>query len=139
MEHLLLAAAKGDPNSQFTVGVVCDNGLDDNGHGVRRKRGEAIKWLLKAARQGLPRAQSKLAEVYSDGTGRPGDCVMACAWFLVATANSAGVYRERAQSGFERVSSNMTPAEIAKARHFAGAWRPKDDEEQAASGRENAQ
>lgn len=138
MKNLHAAAAKGDVDSQFSIGVVYDNGLDDSGRVVARKRGEAIKWLLKAAEQGLPRAQQKLAEVYSDGTGTPDDSVdesiRACAWFLVAEETLAGAYREAARLGFRRTSSSLTPEEIATAHRFAGLWGPKSRIDAAARG-----
>jgi TPR repeat protein len=35
-----------------------------------------MKWLLAAAEQGLPRAQSKLAELYADGPAAREDYVV---------------------------------------------------------------
>jgi hypothetical protein len=125
MKRLLLDAAKGNPDAQFNVGVIFDNAMDDNGYGVSRKRGEAIKWLHLAARQGLPRAQSRLAEVYADGTGSRRDAVRACGWFLLAMTNLRGAHHQKAKSGFVRVSSTMTQAEIASAHRFADSRRPK--------------
>lgn len=136
MKRLLVAAASGDAGSQFNIGVMYDNGVHD-GSGIRRQRREAIKWLHRAARQGLPRAQSKLAEVYSDGKGSPTDSARACIWFLLAMRNLSGAHRQSAQSGFERVSSNMTQAEIARAHHLADAWRPKKQDNPVASGKRN--
>lgn len=129
MKRLLRAAEQGDPNVQFNVGVVYDNGVDDNGNGIERNRGEAIKWLLKAAQQGLPRAQSRLAEIYAEMSEVPGNSVNACAWFLVATTNLSGVHRHTAQTGFERICTHMTRAEIAKAHHFAAIWGPKKQDD----------
>lgn len=138
MKSLHADAEKGDGDSQFNIGVVYANGLDDSGRVVPRQRGEAIKWLRKAAEQGLPRAQQKLAEVYADGTGAPDhsvdDSIRACAWFLVAEETLAGVYREAARSGFRRVSSALTTDQIATAHHFAGLWGPKSRISAAARG-----
>ena len=58
-------------NSDLTV--LCDNRLDDNGYPIEGNRTGAMKWLLAAAEQGLPRAQSKLAEMYTDGPAAPED------------------------------------------------------------------
>ena len=65
-KQLLQAAEAGDAGSQYNLGILCNNGMDDNGHAVAGNRWEAVKWLLAAAEQGLPRAQVKLAEVYAD-------------------------------------------------------------------------
>ena len=125
IKHLLLAAANGDAAAQFNLGVLCDARLDDNGHAVGGHRAEALKWLLAAAEQGLPRAQNKLAEMYADGPNRPEDYVSACGWFLLAAAGLHGIHRHRARSEYERVSAYLTTAQLARARRFAGAWRPK--------------
>lgn len=125
MRYLLLAAEKGDADAQFNLGVFYDNRVDDNHKPTEGNRAEAIKWLLRAAQQGLPRAQTKLAELYADGGDATADYVKAGAWFLLAAASHSGALRVEAQSGFERVSSQMTHAQIVKARHLAGGWKPR--------------
>lgn len=125
MRYLLLAAEKGDADAQFNLGVLYDNRLDDNHKPTAGNRAEAMKWLLRAAQQGLPRAQTKLAELYADGTESAADYVKAGAWFLLAAASLTGALRLEAQSGFERVSTQMTHAQIVKARRLAGGWKPR--------------
>ncbi len=125
MKRLHLDAEKGDANSQFNLGVLYDNRLDDNNHPTAGNRTGAIKWLRRAAQQGLPRAQARLAEIYAHGPEAPADYVKAYAWFLVATTNSSGIHRQRARSAYERISLRMTPAQIAKARRLARVWKPK--------------
>jgi TPR repeat protein len=117
--HLLRAAEGGDAGSQFNLGVLYDNRLDDNGHAISGNRAEAIKWLSLAAEQNLPHAQIKLAEVYADRPDVPENSVKACAWFLRGAANSSGMHRQRAQTGFARVAAHLTPAQIGTARHLA--------------------
>jgi Sel1 repeat len=124
IKHLVLAAESGDPAAQFNLGVLCDSRLDDNGYAIEGDRAEAMKWLLAAAEQGLPRAQSKLAEMYADGPDAPEDHINACAWFLLAITTLRGVHRHKALSNFDRVSSHLTPAQLAKARCFAVNWKP---------------
>jgi TPR repeat protein len=126
VKQLLLAAAGGDAAAQFNLAVLYDSRLDDNGYAIEGNRAEAMKWLLAAAEQGLPRAQSKLAEMYADGEDVPEDYINACAWFLLGTTSLRGIHRHRAQSGYERISSHLTPAQLARARHFAGNWKPKN-------------
>jgi TPR repeat protein len=131
MRHLLLAAEKGDANAQFNLGVLYDNRLDDNNHPTRGNRAEAIKWWQRAALQGLPRAQTRLAEIYAGGPDTPADYVKACAWLLLAAANLSGIHRQRAQSAYEQVSARMTPVQIAKARRLVRAWKPKRQDDLA--------
>jgi uncharacterized protein len=51
---------------------------------VPQDYGEAVKWFRKAADQGNPFAQIKLAEMYSDGRGVPQDYGEAVKWFRKA-------------------------------------------------------
>jgi len=125
MKRLILAAERGDAASQFNLGMVYDNNLDDNHRPGGDRRAEAIAWLLKAARQGLPRAQSKLAELYADGPDAPKHDVPAHAWFTLAAKSSTGANRHRAESGYKRVASRMTPAQISKAARLVRDWVPR--------------
>ena len=65
-KHLLEAAERGDAEAQFNLGVIYENGLNDSRYAAEGNRPEAVRWLLAAAEQGLPRAQIKLAEIYAD-------------------------------------------------------------------------
>lgn len=125
LARLLRAAENGDAGAQFNLGVFYDNSLDDNHHSVGGKRADSIKWLLKAARQGLPRAQSKLAELYVDGPEAPKHDVPAHAWFTLAAKNSTGADRHRAEFGYTRVALRMTPAQLSQATRLAHDWTPK--------------
>src|ERR1700726_4773327 len=115
MRHLRLAAESGDAAAQFNLGVLFDSREDDNGYAIEGNRTQAIKWLLAAAEQGLPRAQSRLAELYAGGPNASGNLVNACAWFLLATKSSRGIHRHQARSEYERISTRLTPAQIIKA------------------------
>jgi len=123
MRHLQHAAESGDAAAQFNLGVLYDSRLDDNGYAIEANRPEAIKWLLAAAEQGLPRAQSRLAELYAGGPNASGNFVNACAWFLLATKNSRGIHRHQARSGYERVATRLTSAQLTEAKRLAGFWR----------------
>ena len=131
IRHLLIAAKSGDAAAQFNLGVLYDSRLDDNGYAIKGNRAEAMKWLLAAAEQGLPRAQSKLAEMYAGVSAVPEDFIHACAWFLLATRSSRGIHRHRARSGYERISSRLTPAQLARAKRLAGDWQPKKPDKTA--------
>src|SRR5712692_8886791 len=79
-KRLLQAAEGGDARSQYNLGILYDNGLDDNGYAVAGNRPQAVKWLLAAAEQGLPRAQVKLAEVYAAAPDISGSHAIAGGW-----------------------------------------------------------
>ena len=124
-KRLLEAAEGGDAGAQCNLGILYGNGLDDNGHTVKANRPQAVRWLLAAAEQGLPRAQAKLAEAYADGPDISGRHATACGWFLLAAMGLRGVHLHKARSGYERIAPHLTPAQIAKARRFARDWAPK--------------
>ena len=123
-KRLIEAAEQGDAVSQCNLGILYDNGLDDNGYAVQGNRPQAVRWLLAAAEQGLPRAQSKLAEVYADGPDISGSHATACGWFLLAALGLRGIHLHNARTGYERIATQLTPAQIAGARRFARDWRP---------------
>jgi TPR repeat protein len=125
MRYLRIAAESGEAAAQFNLGLVYDNRFDDNGYPIEGNRSEAMKWLLAAAEQGLPRAQSKLAEMYAAGAAVPDDYIHACAWLLIATRSLRGIHREQARSGYALVSARLTAAQLTKARRFANNWKPK--------------
>jgi TPR repeat protein len=123
MRRLRIAAESGEAAAQFNLGVLYDSRIDDNGYPIESDRAAAIKWLLAAAEQGLPRAQSALAELYADGPYASRNYVDACAWFLLAATSSRGIHRHHARSGYERIAARLTPAQLTKAKHFAALWR----------------
>ena len=123
-KHLLEAAERGDAEAQFNLGVIYENGLNDSRYAAEGNRPEAVRWLLAAAEQGLPRAQIKLAEIYAGEPDMPESSVRACGWILLATASLRGAHLQSAQSAYQRACIGLTPAEIEQARSFAQSWRP---------------
>jgi TPR repeat protein len=130
-KRLLLAAEAGDAPSQCNLGILYASGLDDNGYAVDVDRPQAVRWLLAAAEQGLPRAQLKLAEVYANAPDISGSYAAACGWFLVAAFGLRGIHLHQARSGYERIASHLTRAQIAQARRFARDWTPKPSTQSA--------
>ena len=124
-KRLLLAAEAGDASSQCNLGILFANGLDDNGYAIDGNRPHAVRWLLAAAEQGLPRAQLKLAEVYAEAADTSRSHAAACGWFLLAALGLQGAHLHQARSGYERVASHLTPGQIAKAKRFVRNWTPK--------------
>jgi len=123
-KHMIQAAERGDAEMQFNLAIMYANGLLDSRYVPEGSRSEATRWMLAAAEQGLPRAQVKLAEIYAGEPDTPDSSIKACAWFLLAAAGSHGAQFAAAQSGYERVSSHLTPSQIAKVRRFAQRWKP---------------
>ena len=101
-KHLLEAAERGDAEAQFNLGVIYENGLNDSRYAAEGHRPEAVRWLLAAAEQGLPRAQIKLAEIYAGEPDMPESSVRACGWILLATASLRGAHLQSAQSAYQR-------------------------------------
>src|SRR5271168_283824 len=95
-KHLLEAAKRGNAEAQFNLGIIYENGLNDSRYLVEGNRAEAVRWLLAAAEQGLPRAQIKLAEMYADEPEMPDSAVRACGWILLATASLRGAHLQSA-------------------------------------------
>jgi Sel1 repeat len=124
-KHLLQAAERGNAAAQFNLGIIYENGLDDSRYAVEGNRPEAMRWLLAAAEQGLPRAQIKLAEIYAGEPEIPENSVKACGWYLLAMTNLVGAHLQKAQSAYQRACSHLTSSQIAEVRRFAQAWKPK--------------
>jgi TPR repeat protein len=132
MKRLIAAATKGDPDAEYNLGVMHDNRIDDygnvvdptddNGNAVDSNRSEAMKWLLRAAVHGHPRAQMRLAELYAAGPAADRNYGRSCQWFIVAMTGLNGVHRQRAQSGYDSVCSQLTMTEIAAAQRRARDW-----------------
>lgn len=119
LKALRRAAEAGDAAAQFNLGVLSDSRLDDNGYTIAGDRAEALRWLLLAAGNGLPRAQLRLAELYADSPAASGDRVRAGAWFLVAAAGATGVQRAAAETGYRTLAAGLSPGRRAKARGLA--------------------
>lgn len=121
ISHVRAAAERGEAGAQFNLAVFYDNGLDDNGHDAARDRREAIKWLRKAAAQGLARAQCKLAEIYTEQS----DLRRAYAWLLVATANPDNSNGEHVHTKMARIAGRLTADQIERANKLARIWTAK--------------
>jgi TPR repeat protein len=125
MKHLLEAAERGDAESQFNLGIIYENGLDDSRYAVEGSRPQAMRWFLAAAEQGLPHAQLKLAEIHAAEPDIPESSVTACRWYLLAMTSLRGARLQKAQSAYQRASFRLTSSQIAEVRRFAEGWKPK--------------
>lgn len=122
-KHLIQAAERGDAEAQFNLAIMYENGALDSRYTNQGDAPEALRWLVAAAHQGLPRAQIKLAERYA-GEVEGDSNVKACAWYLLAAAKLSGAALQKAQSAYQRASSRLTPVQLEEVRRFADDWKP---------------
>ena len=78
---------------------------------------KALHWYQLAAKQGHGQAVGELGWAHAKGKGMPKDFIKAYAWATVA----AGQGDTRAPILKDWIRAQMTPAELAPARHLAGA------------------
>jgi hypothetical protein len=121
-QQLIQAAERGNAEAQFNLAIMYENGLVDSRYVAEGNHSEAMKWLLAAAEQGLPRAQMKLAEMYGE---EPEGSVQACEWYLLAAKGLRGALLRKVQSAYERASLGLTPVQTAEVGRFVQNWAPK--------------
>jgi hypothetical protein len=115
MKWLQKAADQGDDAAQYAVAVGYSSG-----NGVKQDFAEAFKWFQKVADKGDKAARFDVASAYHDGRGVKQDLVQAYMWCSLAAA--AGDAMAGAMIG--DYATNMTPEQIAEAKHLAAAWKP---------------
>ena len=120
-QQLIQAAERGNAEAQFNLAIMYENGLVDSRYVAEGNHSEAMKWLLAAAEQGLPRAQMKLAEMYGE---EPDGSVRACEWYLLAAKGLRGAQLQKVQSAYERTSVGLTPVQNAEVGRFVRDWAP---------------
>lgn len=103
-------AERGDPASQFFLGMMLANG-----QGIPQDHVEAIKWYHKAAEQGHVDAQAYLGNMYANGQGVPLDIVKACAWWNIASYGGSNF----AAMSLVLCESQLSPAERVQALQLA--------------------
>ena len=80
IEHLRSGAEQGNPDAQFSVGVMYDTG-----EGVPQDYQEAVRWFHMAAEQGHASAQYNLGLLYASGVaGVRQDYQEAVKWYRLA-------------------------------------------------------
>lgn len=123
----LKAAESGHVSAQQSLGVRYNNG----GEGVDRDYKQAFKWFQRAARQGDTRSQFYLAQYYNEGKGITQDYMKAHMWANLAGAGGNDVLNEKiakkARELRDRISKNLTPAQVLKAQQLAREWEPVDE------------
>jgi TPR repeat protein len=113
-----LGAARGDREAQFDLAT-----LYDNGYGVEKSYALAAKWYRASAERGEPASQYNLATMYEQGHGVERDLVEAYKWYTLAAQQG---FIATKLGGLERLSANMTQADIDKGMRAARAFEPID-------------
>ena len=125
-------AENGDCDAEYALGLLYFNGLS-----VRKNYSTAFKWWEGAAEQAQPQALNSLGVVYSHqrvpyttldckkGCGEPKNLVKAYKWFGLAKEFGPPREVKLAQKSLDRVSSEMTDAEINKAEVMIEQWEPR--------------
>ena len=104
------AAEQGHAVAQYNLGIKYDSG-----EGVPEDDAEAVGWYRQAAKQGHVSAQNNLGVMYATGEGVPEDDIQAYAWISIAAAQGG----ENAKNAKERLTGEMTRAEIAEAQKLS--------------------
>jgi len=104
-------AEQGDMKSQWSMGV-----LYDNGDGVPQDYGEAVRWYRLAAEQGDAYAQFNLGDMYRLGVLQ--DYVQAHMWYNLAVAQG----HVDAAKARDAIAKKMTSEQLAEAQRLAREW-----------------
>ncbi len=117
------AAEQGHADAQYKLGAMYNyygvGATKDYGGGVTQDYAEAVRWYRKAAERGYTRAQYKLGIMYAYGVGVPEDDIQAYAWISLASAQGV----ENAKNAKERLTGEMTRAEIVEAQKLSRKYR----------------
>ena len=99
--------------------------MHHRGEGSVQDYTQAVKWCQHAAEQGLPEAQYNPGFMYESGKGVAQNLIQAHKWYDLATVRyPASTRRDLAVRKRDRVVSQLTPDELAKAQRLAREWRP---------------
>jgi TPR repeat protein len=109
-----LSAAQGNSDAQFFLGSWYLL--------PHRDVAEGAKWLRLSAEQGNQDAQWLLGKAYLQGDkDLPRDGVQAELWLQLAADHNLDFYR----AALRAAEAQIPPADVAKGRALAAAWKPK--------------
>ena len=89
---------------------------------------EGVKWIRRAADQGLARTQFYLGAAYELGIGVPKDYIQGYMWHNLASAQG----HEKAKEDKLKLSKKMTKEEIAEAQRLSTQWFERKAKEEKA-------
>jgi TPR repeat protein len=110
------AARQGHVEAQVELARLYRIGL-----GVAQDTGKMVKWYEAAAGQGHVGAQLLVADAYAYGQGVEQDFVQAYVWYEIAMK----YWGSLAKNAHDMVASQMTPAQISKAKNLASVQLKK--------------
>src|SRR5215470_1337024 len=114
IKWLKASALQGNADAQFYLGSYYLL--------PHRDVAEGVKWLRLSAEQGNQDSQLLLGKAYLQGDkDLPRDPVQAEMWLQLAAKNNLEFY----QTELLNAEGQMSPAEIAKGKALAEAWKPK--------------
>jgi TPR repeat protein len=101
----------------------------EKGQGVPQDEAQAFDWRLKAAEQGFPSAQREVGTAYALGKGAPRDDVQAYMWLDIALRSTPADAEDRDAEtlALDDVAARLKPADLARAKRLAAAWKAKSD------------
>lgn len=111
-------AERGAVDAQLGLANLFERGL-----GVRKDPGAAVKWYRKAAQQGSGNAFYVLGDLFASGDMLERDLVSAHMWFSLAAQQLGGEDAAAAVSERDKLTDQMSPAEIALAKGWASQCR----------------
>ncbi|HVZ68653.1 MAG TPA: hypothetical protein VG891_04270 [Rhizomicrobium sp.] len=126
---ILRRLSDSDDIAQYNLGLCL---IDQGKKELNAQRGASLEqegaaWILKAANDGLPNAQSSLVTIYLDGSGVNKDPVEAGKWSLLYQENGTRLalglpdIPEAVQS---RLDNSLSQDNWAEAQQRAAAWSP---------------
>src|SRR5499427_11055659 len=114
MKLFKASAMQGNADAQFFLGSIYLLPHKDVAEGV--------KWLRLSAEQGNQDAQWLLGKAYLQGDKElPRDPVQAAMWLRLAARDNLEFY----ENALRTAEREISPAEIAKGKALAAAWKPK--------------
>lgn len=116
------AADEGDPEAQFCLGDMYNNG-----YGVNKNERKALALFRKSAEQKFAPSQINLGIMYSQGQGVEQDLVEAYKWLLIAgrAVDEEGAELAVDEEGRDLLSvveEHMTEGQIEESMRRSSAW-----------------
>lgn len=131
LEWTRRAAEQGHAAAQYTMGMEY-KGSSEEAENAASAEEQATEWFRRAADQGHFRAMAELVNRYRTGTGVDGrDLVQAYKWNALIIPRLPAeteqwrtpfYQRSFVRSYFDDIASDMTPAEVERAKRLAAEW-----------------
>jgi TPR repeat protein len=113
------AADQGDHNAENELGT-----LYVSGDGVPLDFKQAVALFRRAVQGAQPQALFNLALSYDKGWGMPRNPIAAYLWYGITERWSDADDRAKAATNLDRLSREISPAELVAAKSAAANWKP---------------